>query len=167
MKLLTLEKNYTDKTVTSSPVYTFSYNVLSLKLNNKMLYNELKTLSKDEMIDDYGNSDDINLQSSVIKDISHYLFKDFSDIIKEKVFDANLQVKSIFIHIYIEAEMAKFIIHELRFNLRTMFNQQFWNSLLMSYTVTLPLNVSQRYQFILYTPIQNLARYPCFNISQK
>ena len=84
MKLLTLEKNYNDKTVTSSPVYTFSCNVLSLKLNNKMLYNELKTLSKDEMIDDYGNSDDINLQSSVIKDISHYLFKDFSDIIKEK-----------------------------------------------------------------------------------
>lgn len=167
MNLLSLKKIHIDKTVTNSTGYTFKYTVLSLKLNNKMLYNELKTLSRDEMIDDYGNCDDINLQSSVIKDISHYLFDEFSDIIKKKVFDTNLQVKSIFVHISIEAEMAKFIIHELRFNLRIMFNQQFWNSLLMSYIVTLPLDMSQKYQFILYTPIQNFTRYPCFNISQE
>lgn len=164
MSLLTLEKSYIDKTVTSGSEYTFGYKVLSLKLSNKTLYNELKTLSREEMVEDYGNSDDINLQSSVIKNISHYLFDKISDIIKTEVFEANLQVKSIFIHIYIEAEMSKFIIHELRFNLKVMFNQQFWNSLLMSYTVTLPLDITKKYQFILYTPIQSLTRYPCFNV---
>lgn len=167
MNLLTLEKNYIEDIVRDSTNNKFTYNVLSFKLNNKTLYNELKTLSRDEMIDDYGNSDDINLQSTIIKDISLHIFNEFAAIVRKNVIDANLQVKSIFIHIYIEAEMSKFIIHELRFNLRIMFNQQFWNSLLMSYTVTLPLNVSQKYQFILYTPIKDLNRYPYFDIQHE
>ncbi|KAL6933980.1 hypothetical protein ACO0R3_001763 [Hanseniaspora guilliermondii] len=167
MNLLTLEKNYIEDIVRDSTNNKFTYNVLSFKLNNKTLYNELKTLSRDEMIDDYGNSDDINLQSTIIKDISLHIFNEFAAIVRKNVIDANLQVKSIFIHIYIEAEMSKFIIHELRFNLRIMFNQQFWNSLLMSYTVTLPLNVSQKYQFILYTPINDLNRYPYFDIQHE
>lgn len=163
MVLLSLKESNVSQTITNNPNNVFKHNILSFKFDNKALYNELKTLSKDEMIDDYGNSDDINLKPEIIRDISNVLFSEFAEIIQNEVYKKNIKIKSIFIHIYIEPEMAKFILYDLRFDLKKMFNPTFWNSLLMSYAITLPLKDSQKHQFILYTPIKRLKRFPYFH----
>ena len=162
MVFLSLKRSNVSQTITNNSKNVFKHNILSFKFDNRALYNELKTLSKDEMIDDYGNSDDINLKPEIIKDISNVLFLEFAEIIQSEVFKKNLKIKSIFIHIYIEPEMSKFILYDLRFDLKKMFNPTFWNSLLMSYAITLPLRDSQKHQFILYTPIKKLNRFPYF-----